>query len=45
MAKRTIGKPRFYADVLQYLKALGYHEANDNPELWNLVPTNNNEYD
>jgi hypothetical protein len=44
MARRTIGKPRFYADVLQYLKVLGYHESNDNPELWNLDPTNNNEY-
>ena len=44
MARRTIGKPRFYADVLQYLKVLGYHQSNDNPELWNLDPTNNNEY-
>ena len=41
MAKRTIGKPRFYADVLQYLKALGYydHELTTAPDLLNMNPS------
>ena len=26
MARKSIGKPRFYADVLQYIKAMGYAE-------------------
>ena len=30
MAKRTIGKPRFYADLGQYLKAKGYYSGNWN---------------
>ena len=44
MARKTLGKPRFYADVLQYLKALGYYAGSDSPELWTLDPTNNTEY-
>ena len=45
MAKRTIGKPRFYADILQYLKAKGYyggttsHPSSINPEkIWDMNP-------
>ena len=44
MARKTLGKPRFYADILQYLKALGYYAGSDSPELWTLDPTNNTEY-
>ena len=44
MARKTLGKPRFYADILQYLKALGYYDGSDTPELWTLDPTNNNQY-
>tara|TARA_R100001463_G_scaffold14310_1_gene37696 strand:+ start:2019 stop:3020 length:1002 start_codon:yes stop_codon:yes gene_type:complete len=40
MARKTLGKPRFYADILQYLKALGYYDVSNNPELWTLDPTN-----
>ena len=40
MARKTLGKPRFYADILQYLKALGYYDGSDTPELWTLDPTN-----
>tara|TARA_R100001594_G_scaffold62204_1_gene96494 strand:+ start:11161 stop:12279 length:1119 start_codon:yes stop_codon:yes gene_type:complete len=29
MARRSIGKPRFYADILQYIKALGYYKGSD----------------
>ena len=41
MGKRTVGKPRFYADVLQYLKALGYynHESTTAPDLLNMNPS------
>ena len=40
MAKRTIGKPRFYADIPQYLKALGYYggSPSGNPDIWNMNP-------
>ena len=45
MAKRSLGKPRFYADMLQYLKVLGYYDGSDKPELFNLDPTNAQEYE
>ena len=45
MARKTLGKQRFYADVLQYLKLLGYYAGSDTPELWTLDPTNNTEYE
>ena len=32
MARKTLGKPRFYADTLQYLKALGYYDGSNYPE-------------
>lgn len=40
MAKRTIGKPRFYADILQYLKALGYYggSSEGSEDIWNMNP-------
>ena len=44
MAKRTIGKPMFYADVLQYIKAIGKYQGSDEPELFNFDPTNDKEY-
>ena len=44
MARRKIGKPRFYADTLQYLKAIGYYDGSDTPELFTLDPTNSNIY-
>ena len=44
MAKRTIGKPRFYADIPQYLKALGYYDGSvlGNPNIWNMNPYQQN---
>ena len=45
MAKRSLGKPRFYADMLQYLKVLGYYDGSDTPELFNFDPTNAQEYE
>ena len=45
MAKRSLGKPRFYADMLQYLKTLGYYDGSDTPELFNFDPTNAQEYE
>lgn len=45
MAKRTIQTCRFYADVLQYLKILGYYEGSNSPELWNMNPSSANEYE
>ncbi len=45
MAKRSLGKPRFYVDMMQYLKTLGYYEGSDNPELFNFDPTNAQEYE
>ena len=53
MAKRTIGKPRFYADMFQYLRAKGYYyggglaggtvQDHEN-EVWNMNPYQVNEY-
>ena len=45
MAKRTIQTCRFYADVMQYLKILGYYEGSNSPELWNMNPSLTNEYE
>mgnify|MGYP005822717381 CR=1 FL=1 len=55
MAKRSVGKPRFYADYPSYLKALGYyHGANvagdiSNEEIahkvWNMNPAQLTEYE
>ena len=48
MAKRSVGKPRFYAPLDQYLKAKGYYrgartgnmtEFVQGEEVWNMNPT------
>lgn len=54
MAKRTIGKPRFYADIPSYLKSLGYYtgansngllEGQENAEnVWNMNPVQTNNF-
>ena len=54
MAKRTIGKPRFYADMPSYLKSLGYYtgansngllEGQENAEnVWNMNPVQTNNF-
>ena len=44
MARRSVGKPRFYADVLQYIKTVGKYDSSSNPELFNLNPSNNKDY-
>ena len=45
MAKRTVGKPRFYADIGSYLKLKSFYESDkeglesDNVDsVWNLDP-------
>ena len=43
MARKSIGKPRFYADVLQYIKAMGYAEDWDSG-YQQLDPTSRNQY-
>ena len=45
MARRTIQTCRFYADVLQYLKILGYYDGSDTPDVWNMNPSSMSEYD
>ena len=45
MARRSIGKPRFYADILQYLKALGYYDGSNFPEVWDMNPVNQKQFD
>ena len=45
MARRSIGKPRFYADILQYLKALGYYDGSTHPEVWDMNPVNQKEFE
>ena len=45
MAKRTIQTCRFYADIPQYLKALGYYDGSDAPDMWDMNPVNVKEYD
>ena len=45
MARRSVGKPRFYADVLQYIKTVGKYDSSSNPELFNLNPSNNQDYE
>ena len=45
MAKRTIQTCRFYADIPQYLKALGYYGGSDTPEIWNMNPSQPEEYE
>ena len=44
MAKRTIQTCRFYADIPQYLKALGYYEGSNAPDVWDMNPVNVQEY-
>jgi len=44
MAKRTIQTCRFYADIPQYLKALGYYEGSNAPDVWDMNPVNVKEY-
>ena len=55
MAKRTVGKPMFMADMLQYLKVKGHYfgadvagdtdPVSDPPEsMWNMNPSQMNEY-
>ena len=44
MARRSVGKPRFYADILQYIKTIGKYDSSTHPELFNLNPSNNQEY-
>ena len=41
MARRSIGKPRFYADTLQYLKVLGYYDGNDVETIY--LPTSSSD--
>ena len=45
MARRTIQTCRFYADVLQYLKILGYYDGSNTPDVWNMNPSSMSEYD
>jgi len=45
MARRSIGKPRFYADIPQYLKTLGYYDGSNSPEVWNMNPSQPTEYE
>ena len=44
MAKRTIQTCRFYADIPQYLKSLGYYEGSNAPDVWDMNPVNVQEY-
>ena len=44
MAKRTIQTCRFYADIPQYLKALGFYEGSNTPDVWDMNPINIQEY-
>ena len=55
MAKRTIGKPRFYADMFSYLKSLGYYTGSNSggvlngsdenvSPLWNMNPVQTNKF-
>ena len=53
MEKRTVGKPRFYAPLDQYLKAKGYYrgartgnmtEFIQGEEVWNMNPTQPSKY-
>ena len=44
MARRTLGKPRFYADILQYIKTIGKYDSSSNPEIFNMNPSNSQDY-
>jgi len=51
MAKRTIGRPRFYADIGSYLKLKAFYESdkdgidNDVDSVWNLDPAASQSFD
>ena len=56
MAKRSVGKPRFYADFPSYLKVLGYYTGSSSggilggngtkiSNLWNMNPVHTNKYE